>query len=191
MSKHVDDATIARRRETALRLWDEAKRAVGAAGFVVPPVNLTTEVYPPSHFPSDVIATTGWGSAGWGDPCEAPVPRINAWMNHKFWDDPAKFEAQMHRDGFIGVADPRRVLVHELGHAILSRPSRMIPILQHVWGRINELQQAAWEVSGYSAWSPIEFIAEVFAGIVLGRKFSSEVMSAYHALGGKDGKAAQ
>lgn len=42
----------------------------------------------------------------------------------------------------------------------------------------------ASQVSQYAASHPNEFVAETFSGLVMGYRYSDEVMAAYHALGG-------
>jgi hypothetical protein len=43
---------------------------------------------------------------------------------------------------------------------------------------------AAFKVSQYGTKNPLEFVAEVFTGIVLGKTYDAKVMQAYQALGG-------
>jgi hypothetical protein len=43
----------------------------------------------------------------------------------------------------------------------------------------------AEEVSGQAAETPIEFVGEVFAGLVSGRKYSEEIMAYYEACAGR------
>ncbi|MGN0192651.1 MAG: hypothetical protein ACI4CY_03895, partial [Candidatus Gastranaerophilaceae bacterium] len=88
-------------------------------------------------------------------------------------------------------------LYHEFGHlqdieriptgapatSQLSEGAKMPASLKE-WLDNSEVQQVALKVSVYSAAGPSEFIAEVFAGLMNGNKFSDDVMVLYRKLHG-------
>lgn len=78
--------------------------------------------------------------------------------------------------------------VHEFGHVLFGlktidlweadRDTGILRAILKPW-------QAGAEVSDYAGTSPLEFVAEVFAGIMLGKHYSGSVMDFYRALGGQ------
>jgi len=55
----------------------------------------------------------------------------------------------------------------------------------------GEIVRISRLVSGYASKHPLELIAEVFSGVLMGESFSEEVMTAYAALGGPKLKASE
>ncbi len=81
------------------------------------------------------------------------------------------------------------VVIHELGHVLHElmaedqfwtnhEPATMTSAL--VWG------MAASKVSQYARKMPLEFVAEAFSGIMVGKRYDQEVKIAYRALGGPE-----
>lgn len=77
-------------------------------------------------------------------------------------------------------------LHHEVGHAVhyhnrplcylaLKRAEKMNP-------RVVKLIEQ--EVSGYATENPLDFVAEVYAGMRAGKKYSDKIMRMYRAYGG-------
>ncbi|MCP4131067.1 MAG: hypothetical protein GY754_08815 [bacterium] len=83
--------------------------------------------------------------------------------------------------------DPSGVgtIIHELGHALHFHNN---PGFFHIqWAtsfKTPQIKALALSVSKYASGNPREFVAEVFIGLIYGRKFSPEVMALYQALGG-------
>lgn len=81
-------------------------------------------------------------------------------------------------------------VVHELGHRAHWRQSR--DAFEHWLGRDwpmrheHLLPTIRQQVSGYAAESPMEFAAEVYAGLVAGRRFPAVMMELYEQLGGPE-----
>lgn len=77
--------------------------------------------------------------------------------------------------------------VHELGHVLHEKDGG-----QKFWDRHDDvtmdrgLQAAALKVSHYATKSPLEFVAEVFAGRVHGKMYGKEVVEEYRKLGGPE-----
>ncbi len=81
------------------------------------------------------------------------------------------------------------VVVHELGHVLHEVMNQELFWTNHeagtmasplVWG------MAAAEVSQYAQKAPLEFVAEAFTGIMVGKKYNQEVKICYRALGGPE-----
>lgn len=73
-------------------------------------------------------------------------------------------------------------VVHELGHAVhyAASPSSFHNLHFTQFAKGNTIAE---KVSGYAT-NPREFVAEVFTGLVYGRKFPQDVMDMYAAFGG-------
>jgi hypothetical protein len=79
---------------------------------------------------------------------------------------------------WISTASEDHLLLHELGHACHWHAS---PELYETSG---PAPPSARDVSGYAMEDAHEFVAEVFAGLVSGRTYPSDVLRAYEHLGG-------
>lgn len=107
-----------------------------------------------------------------------------------------------YKSGFYSTPDPLHVFVHEAGHMnhYVQNPGSYVGTSLH-GTRQNKLtfmalkakhpvewtqheRKIASRVSGYAATRPGEFVAETFAGIVLGKTYSKDIMDLYNKLGG-------
>lgn len=81
-----------------------------------------------------------------------------------------------------GFDKPTITCMHEIGHILHERSAG-----NAYWETNSTLTGKAThsnEVSGYAGQNKKEFIAEVFAGLMLGKNFSNECMQEYQQLGG-------
>ena len=81
-----------------------------------------------------------------------------------------------------GFDKPTITCVHEIGHILNERN-----LGDSFWEKDSIMTGKATngaEVSGYAAQNKKEFVAEVFAGLMLGRAFSDACMQEYASLGG-------
>jgi hypothetical protein len=81
-----------------------------------------------------------------------------------------------------GFDKPTITCIHEIGHILNERN-----LGDTFWEKDSIMTGKATtgaEVSGYAAQNKKEFVAEVFAGLMLGMTFSHPCMQEYTALGG-------
>ncbi len=84
--------------------------------------------------------------------------------------------------GFLGESKPTITTIHEIGH-ILHERSLGDPF----WATgsiIAGAPSTGSQVSGYANSSKKEFVAEVFAGLVLGKRWPTEVLNEYRRYSG-------
>jgi hypothetical protein len=104
----------------------------------------------------------------------------------KGWEDPAVHLAAPRRRGWFSSADANHWIHHEIGHyhhhraigtAALRRASKaVVPA---------DLRDAIRrEVSAYAATVDAEFVAEVYAGMKAGKRYSRPILDRYRDLGG-------
>ncbi len=101
-----------------------------------------------------------------------------------YWRDPVRNVAkQRHPAKFWSSDSPIHPLIHEAGHVMLYKavPERFEDLRD-----LSNAQKtvAAGEVSYRACLDAHEFVAEVFAGLVAGKKFSKEVLRWYRSRGG-------
>ena len=108
--------------------------------------------------------------------------RLEINTRHEYWQgtsvDIARRASRLGRDGIWSTGDPRHPIVHELGH--LAHWIAFRASWDDEWGDRGgdgpEQRTLAGQVSRRAAYSPAEFIAEVFAGLVLGRRYPEDVV---------------
>ena len=93
----------------------------------------------------------------------------------------SSFSSIYHEFGHL--QDIERVLTRAPATSQLKKGAKMPAALKE-WLDNSEAQKVAREVSWYSTQGPSEFIAEVFAGLMNGNKFSDDVMALYRKLHG-------
>jgi hypothetical protein len=103
-----------------------------------------------------------------------------------FWTSPSTQMVTVASGGYLVSAEPLAIVYHEIGHA---RHRRSYRFGWHWWmassRRLrNHERQVAMLVSRYAAEDTGEFVAEVFAGRMLGIEFDDEVLSLYRKLRG-------
>jgi hypothetical protein len=102
------------------------------------------------------------------------------------WRDTERKMKQLFNSGYSSSSDPLHVVNHEIGHFLhynaLGNQSyqffRDTPLTSL---QINMIRT---EVSAYATSNPIEFVAETYAGLKAGRKYSDEIMRLYAYFGG-------
>ena len=109
---------------------------------------------------------------------------INA--SSPFYANPLRTSREARKTGFLGTSDPRHVAFHEVGHAKHQQASR---------GRITKAERkpapaVAGRVSKYATTNQAEFVAEVHAGLRVGRLYDHQVMKEYKAALGTTKKPA-
>ena len=98
------------------------------------------------------------------------------------------FPANTNRPGWLSSDNRYHTIWHELGHA---EHARAIAAAGRQWDTINNYQFSAAllpeiraTVSRYGASSAKEFVAEVYAGLMSGKRYSDTVMRIYASLDG-------
>lgn len=84
--------------------------------------------------------------------------------------------------GLGGCNKPTITCIHEIGHILHERSAG--DAYWETGGGISGAAANAAEVSGYAAQNKKEFVAEVFAGLILGKPFSHACTQEYLGLGG-------
>lgn len=137
-------------------------------------------------------------AAGLGKDRVRGVPAAYRWTDRTIrinerqvmWDRPAEEMAQMFANRWFSTGDPEHIIVHEVGHALHHRAvgdDRFKLVRAAKFGRA-ELALLGGKVSAYGRTSPVEFVAEVFASLVVGRTYPDDgiVMRIYRKYGGPD-----
>ncbi len=99
----------------------------------------------------------------------------------QFHNDTTPFNFLYHEFGHL--QDIERIPTRALAKGQVEKGEKMPAALKE-WLDNSEAQKVAREVSEYSASGPSEFIADVFAGLMEGNKFSDNVMALYKKLHG-------
>ena len=99
-------------------------------------------------------------------------------------------------DHWMSSTNPNHMFNHEAGHLAHAEtlgPGKWYTMartgkvgnLENKWSSRSEREMVAREVSKYGSSEPMEMVAEVYAGRLAGKSFSSPVMSLYQKFGGK------
>ena len=102
-------------------------------------------------------------------------------LKSKFQQVPTSFSTIYHEFGHL--QDIEKIPTRAPATSQLREGAKMPAALKE-WLDNSETQKVAQKVSNYSAAGPSEFIAEVFAGLMEGNKFSDDVMALYRKLHG-------
>jgi hypothetical protein len=92
-------------------------------------------------------------------------------------DSPTHFFVLRSINGLVGAMGEDQAGRHRIGR-LLRSPYSEVP------GFIDALEQAGYGVSIYAADKFIEYVAEVFSGLMMGVPFTSETIAIYQQLGG-------
>lgn len=94
-------------------------------------------------------------------------------------------------DDTVLVRTPNHIIYHELGHInhrqIISKEQfANLKTKEKIaeWQNNPDIQATCSRISPYAKTSPVEFVAEVFAGLANGQKFHPDVMALYKKCGG-------
>lgn len=134
------------------------------------------------------VGAVGWYAA------ETDEITINAGLYESRADDHAA-NKEAERTGAGSSAHPDATLHHEIGHAQHFRSSGMKPgdydrmyvswaTVTDLGGKSRDARKIARGVSKYAATQPHEFVAEVFAGVLGGKKYGPDVWDLYKLLNG-------
>jgi hypothetical protein len=109
---------------------------------------------------------------------------INA--QQPYWADPAKAMRRAYRTRWFSSADPDHVTHHEIGHALHVRSAGIDEYRRIVRSRFGDAKKALVRrhVSAYGATQPVEFVAEVYAGMAAGKSYNEQIMGLYRELKG-------
>jgi hypothetical protein len=83
-----------------------------------------------------------------------------------------------------GVEFAKAVVIHELGHNLHARSNPDMVLSGSDLEKNYKMTNASEKVSPYATKNPLEFVAEVFTGLVYGYRYDGEVMSKYEEWGG-------
>jgi hypothetical protein len=115
--------------------------------------------------------------------------RLEVNPHHDYWHGTwAELQARTRYYGssrWWSSADVRHPIVHELGH--LAHWDTRPETWGADWGTgaiATEQRALARAVSRYAAPAPGEFVAEVFAGLLLGQAYSAQILALYRLYGG-------
>ena len=89
------------------------------------------------------------------------------------------------------VENPEHIVYHEIGHFLHEKTALKPEMAKEIWNKLGYDTDLLKEVGSYAMMGDRfeinigkEFVAEVFAGMLSGKKYSKKVMSLYEALGG-------
>lgn len=81
--------------------------------------------------------------------------------------------------GFNGLDKTTITIIHEIGHILHERYAGEYFWTKALSGNVRNSQQVKQDVSQYAANNKREFVAEVFAGLIIGKKFPESVLAEY------------
>lgn len=108
--------------------------------------------------------------------------RIAINQGHEHWDDPAKSSARDHAHGYLSSGDADHVLNHECAHSAHRRDLGLAEFSRVGLAKLSDGERAVAnsQVSRYAAsGNGGEFVAEVYAGHVAGKRYGPDVLKAY------------
>jgi hypothetical protein len=139
-------------------------------------VTIDAEVFR-RHYGADASRTLGFYS-----------PKRDAiWLNpdHPSWSDPAAFFADPKYQTWFSSNHPEHTIYHEVGHGLHARA--LGPERFDEWKdsfASAEDYRTARKVSKYATTNTSEFVAEVYAARVAGKRYDDDVLTLYERLGG-------
>ena len=116
------------------------------------------------------------------------TPELQINSASSLWKQPdmAAFAAKLKDKQWTPTADENTFFFHESGHykhMIEAGKERYAALSAAGWPS-EQMQATARKVSTYAATEPVEFVAEVYAGKMGGRKFTPEIEELYERLNG-------
>jgi hypothetical protein len=134
---------------------------------------------------NDIEASKGENS--WKIPGMYHAGTKTIYLNQRspYWDDPAATMAEARKINWLSSDRPAHVIIHEVGHAEHHKAVGTV-VYNQVRAQVftPEEKAVAGRVSRYAATKPIEIVPEVYAGLVAGKQYDSEVMALYASLRG-------
>ncbi len=115
--------------------------------------------------------------------------RVTVNSTGRYWKAPEENAKKHHLSGMFSTDNPFHPLFHEVGHSLhakrfLTTSTESNLRNHHFYG--EQLEQFKKEVGKYATTNGMEFVAEVFAGMVHGKTYSDRVMMVYKSLHGPD-----
>jgi hypothetical protein len=106
----------------------------------------------------------------------------------QFYDDPKREAERHHSTGWLSSASEDHVIIHEIAHGLhfkklgdyRFRQIRRLPVPPEI------KQAVSREVSIYGSTDNMEIVAEVYAGMKAGKKYSSQIMDYYRSIEGPE-----
>jgi hypothetical protein len=161
--------------------------------------NYTQSLGIESHVISMEEFTTRFKGAAIDKALAAYDPKTQAiWWNLESpaWANPVKHFETMRKEKFLVDPTPSGVVHHEIGHAKLhaelirglgleAATARYWELARDEFKTNNDLKQRIKKVaSRLAAIDKNEFVAEIYSGLVIGRRYPEEVLVLYDELGG-------
>ncbi|MEW5821491.1 MAG: hypothetical protein AB1782_14965 [Cyanobacteriota bacterium] len=116
----------------------------------------------------------------------------NIYLNPDYnWQGLASMTKRNYSAGYTSTDNPKHNIYHEIGHAIHQRchPIKFLNlVLSGTRFSPDEQVYISTQVSIYAAKTVFEFVAEVFAGQMAGKKYPEDIMKYYYELGGPESK---
>jgi hypothetical protein len=131
------------------------------------------------------VQKLGNGAAAWFDDNDYDIgPRVTIDPTHKHWKNAVESGKQQREKNFLSTDHPAHAVYHEVGHAAHKMGGADFDNLRNhrFYGPVKKAIEK--EVSRYATTNGAEFIAETFAGLVNGKKYSDTVMNQYRFLNG-------
>ncbi|GAB4191741.1 MAG: hypothetical protein Kow00105_05790 [Phycisphaeraceae bacterium] len=165
----VQDVQLGRHADVGAMVVRATQRVV-AAGGTVPRAIIVDELY----FLGRPVSTIG--VANYNDLTVALDP---LWPG---WRDGGRLVRRQYERGWSSSPDPLHVIYHELAHIHAAR----LGVNHHMAPLIGTLERGvARSVSGRAAVNKDEFLAEVRAAKMAGRRLGQDVLDLYERLGGR------
>ena len=105
-----------------------------------------------------------------------------------YWKDPAKWMAEQNRDHppWFSTSNADHIIVHEVGHAKHHEAAGEDRYREVIKRKFSKAEKALVEqyVSRYGATLPVEFVAEMYGGLVAKKYYNEEMSLLYLSLGG-------
>jgi hypothetical protein len=116
--------------------------------------------------------------------CDAPAGIINVNPKSDHWTDAAAKGAKNVKDGWH---ESVSVLDHEMGHYLHGQADRaayekMLANYRQPAGNVPAEYKSA--VSKYAQTTQLEYVAEIYSGLVAGKSYPQDIMDYYESLGG-------
>lgn len=109
---------------------------------------------------------------------------INPLIEIKNWE---KISEEQFKKGYWASSDKKSIIAHEIGHYLHKKkdPSNYLAIRNYI--PTDEELDTMGKISIYSQENPIEFVAEVYALLLLGEKdkITNEILMLFYQFGGR------
>jgi Mlc titration factor MtfA (ptsG expression regulator) len=150
-------------------------KAAGEDGIPIP-ASIKIMPYPPGEPNTDVLADANRNNNEMRVFTKDPL----------FWVDP-EIHANMERSGWHTDGSIPGVILHEMGHFGTFENKRQTNTIYNTWGDYgiprpadpDAFQQLQKSVSQYGESSPLEWVAEMYAGVMAGKPFKPEQFDYY------------